>query len=244
MAESHGRSLRLRFRCVAWSADIEFADTQKSAEYADWLLLAKSGRSNPFRLWRSGRSGIRRALETGRQVLSTGTYPHTCIVPPEGGSPPHLLKPRSMPEFLTFMMGQYEARVPTDRLYAKNHLWLKPDGNRYQVGFTAYSVRLLQDVYFLDWTIDADTAVREKQEIGEIESSKALSSLYVPYEGRVIDFNELLLDDPSGINTDGYGQGWLFWYETDATPLTPEEYLKILEDGWEDTQRMIKGQIN
>ncbi len=149
-----------------------------------------------------------------------------------------------MAEFLTFMMGQYEARVPTDRLYAKNHLWLKPDGNRYQVGFTAYSVRLLQDVYFLDWSIDPDTDVREKQDIGEIESSKALSSLYSPFEGRVLNFNELLLDDPSGINTDGYGNGWLFHFETQAQPLTPDEYLKILEDGWENTQRMIKGQIN
>lgn len=149
-----------------------------------------------------------------------------------------------MAEFLTFMMGQYEARVPTDRLYAKNHLWLKPVENRYQVGFTAYSVRLLQDVYFLDWTIDANTAVREKQEIGEIESSKALSSLFAPVDGTVLDFNELLLDDPSGINTDGYGQGWLFHFETEADLLTPQDYLKILEDGWEETQRMIKGQIN
>ena len=86
--------------------------------------------------------------------------------------------------------------------------------------------------------------MRVKQDIGEIESSKALSSLYAPFDGRVIGFNELLLDDPSGINTDGYGNGWLFTFATDATPLTPEDYVKVLEDGWENTQRMLKGQVN
>lgn len=149
-----------------------------------------------------------------------------------------------MADDLVFMMGQFEARIPGDRLFSKNHLWLKPDGDSFQVGFTTYSVRLLQDVYFLDWSIDPNTSVREKQEIGEIESSKALSSLHAPFEGRVIDFNELLLDDPSGINTDGYGDGWLFTFETDASPLSPQEYVKLLEDGWEDTQRMLKGQVN
>jgi glycine cleavage system H protein len=150
----------------------------------------------------------------------------------------------SMPDELIFMMGKYEARIPADRLYTTNHLWLKPDGSRYQVGFTAYSVRLLQDVFFLDWGIDPNTVVREKQDIGEIESSKALSTLYAPCDGTVGEFNELLLDDPSGINTDGYGDGWLFTFETDATLLSPEDYRKLLEDSWEDTQRVIKGQIN
>jgi len=149
-----------------------------------------------------------------------------------------------MPDELIFMMGKYEARIPADRLYSRNHLWLKPDGLRYQVGFTAYSVRLLQDVYFLDWGIDSNTAVREKQDIGEIESSKALSTLYAPCDGTVGEFNDLLLDDPSGINTDGYGDGWLFTFETDAELMSPEDYRKLLEESWEDTQRVIKGQIN
>ena len=149
-----------------------------------------------------------------------------------------------MPDELIFMMGKYEARIPADRHYTTNHLWLKLDGSRYQVGFTAYSVRLLQDVFFLDWGIDPNTVVREKQDIGVIESSKALSTLYAPCDGTVGEFNELLLDDPSGINTDGYGDGWLFTFETDAELLSPEDYRKLLEDSWEDTQRVIKGQIN
>ena len=149
-----------------------------------------------------------------------------------------------MSENLVFMMGQYEVRIPTDRMYSENHLWLKPSGNSYQVGFTAYSVRLLQDVYFLDWSIDPDTDVPHRKEIGEIESSKALSSLYSPFSGRVLEFNEHLLEDPSTINTDNYGAGWLFQFQTEATLIAPEEYVKLLEGGWEETQRHLKGQIN
>ncbi len=145
---------------------------------------------------------------------------------------------------LVFAMGKYEARVPSDRLYSKNHLWLKPVGDLFHVGFTAYSVRLLKDVYFLDWSIDPGTHVRHKQEIGEIESSKAVSALFAPFEGRVIEFNPDLLSDPSAINTDGYGKGWLYSFETSETPLTPEEYVRHLESTWEQTQRVLKGQAN
>lgn len=145
---------------------------------------------------------------------------------------------------LVFMMGKFEARIPGDRLYAKNHLWLQPEGEVYRVGFTAYSVRLLQDVYFLDWEIDAGTAVRGKQDIGQIESSKALSSLHAPSDGVVLDFNETLLDDPSAINTDNYGGGWLFTFQAVADWLDPAQYVALLEDGWENTQRLLKGQLN
>ncbi len=149
-----------------------------------------------------------------------------------------------MSDELVFMMGQYEARIPGDRSYSDNHLWLQRHEDVFRVGFTAYSVRLLQDVYFLDWTVDANSPVRKKKEIGEIESSKALSTLYAPFEGTVLRFNESLLDDPSAINTDNYGNGWLYEFETDETPLTPAEYVQVLEGGWEETQRHLKGQIN
>lgn len=149
-----------------------------------------------------------------------------------------------MADDLLFMMGNYEARIPTDRFYAKNHLWLQDVGDGFRVGFTAYSVRLLQDVYFLDWTIDPQTEVRNKQEIGEVESSKALSSLYAPFAGRVLEFNEQLLDDPSTINTDNYGTGWLFDFKTTETLLNPEEYVQLLDAGWDETQRHLKGQMN
>lgn len=150
-----------------------------------------------------------------------------------------------MTEPLHFMMGRYKAVIPADRSYSPRHLWLQPAADRiYRVGLTAWSVRLLQDVYFLEWSVDEGAAVREKQEIGEIESSKALSSLYPPYAGRILKFNELILKDPSAINADGYGAGWLYEFETETVPLTATEYIEVLEAGWEKTQRTIKGQLN
>ena len=149
-----------------------------------------------------------------------------------------------MADDLEFMMGKYAARVPGDRHYAPNHVWLKSQGQSHRVGFTAYSVRLLQDVYFLNWSIDPDTPVRLKQEIGEIESSKAVSSLYAPCDGRVMAFNERLLNDPSVINTDNYEAGWLYEFQTEAELLSPSQYIELLAAGWEKTQQMIKGQMN
>lgn len=147
-------------------------------------------------------------------------------------------------DHLIFMMGNYEARIPTDRMYSRNHHWIQAAGDRQRIGFTQYSVRLLQDVYFLEWSIDEHTDVAEKQEIGEIESSKAVSSLHAPAAGTKIVFNAALLDDPSAINADNYGDGWLYEMSTTATFLSPQEYVELLKDGWEDTQRLLKGQIN
>jgi glycine cleavage system H protein len=169
---------------------------------------------------------------------------------------------------LTFMMGQFAATFPTDRLYAKNHMWgqwragevtppaLPPESTHHRgtdvprspsirFGFTAYAVRLLQDVYFLDWSIDAGTSVREKQQIGTIESKKAESDLYSPLAGTITEFNRELLSDPSAINVDKYGEGWLFEMQADGTGLMPpEQYIEHLSAVWEVTQRTIKGQMN
>jgi len=146
---------------------------------------------------------------------------------------------------LTFMMGNFAAEFPTDRRYAKNHMWAQQRGEVLRFGFTAYAVRLLQDVYFLDWTVDAGTSLALKQEIGQIESKKAESSLYSPATGTLVCFNEELLSDPSAINVDKYGGGWLFEMQTAGEELiTAEHYLEHLAAVWEVTQRTIKGQMN
>lgn len=149
-----------------------------------------------------------------------------------------------MSEPLVFLMGKFEARIPVDREYFDSHVWIQTSEAQSRVGFTAYAVRLLQDVYFLDWHIDPETTVRKKQQIGEIESSKAVSALYAPADGRIVRFNESLMHDPSLINADPYGQGWLYEIETAQPPLSPTDYVKCLENGWEQTQRVLKNQFN
>jgi glycine cleavage system H protein len=146
---------------------------------------------------------------------------------------------------LVFMMGQFEARFPTDRLYARNHMWAMPIDERIRFGFSAYAVRLLQDVYFLDLTITPGMVLTDRQEIGSIESKKAESSLYCPLAGKVVAINEQLLDDPSGINLDKYGDGWLFELQVEShSLLAPDAYLEHLTSAWEVAQRTIKGQVN
>lgn len=159
-----------------------------------------------------------------------------------------------MAESLAFMMGQFRAEIPADRWYSRRHLWLqKTDADIsgvtgvsgvYRVGFTAYSVRLLQDVYFLEWSIDPGTEVRDRQEIGEVESAKAISSMFPPCHGIVLQFNPALLNDPSGINADNYGSGWLYEFQTSADLLSAKEYVEYLKSAWEDAQKAIKGQVN
>jgi glycine cleavage system H protein len=93
--------------------------------------------------------------------------------------------------------------------------------------------------------VETGSQIREGQEIGFIESKKAESDLFAPMTGRLSQFNQALLGDPSTINVDNYGAGWLFEIEGPGEGLmTPEEYMKHLEGVWEVTQRTIKGQMN
>lgn len=147
---------------------------------------------------------------------------------------------------LVFMMGEFSASIPRDRLYAKNHMWLSRIGttNTFRCGLTAYAVRLLQDVYFLDWEVDPPTPLAHRQAIGSIESKKAESELYSPIAGILVGINQMALDDPSVINVDSYDDGWLLEIESDTPALlSPEEYIDHLHNAWPLAQRTIKGQI-
>lgn len=153
-----------------------------------------------------------------------------------------------MPEPLVFMMGKHPAPVPGDLRYCKNHMWCRTGTDApgtLVFGFTAYAVRLMQDVYFLEWRVDAGNTVTLRQEIGFIETQKATSGLYAPVAGRITGFNAALLNDPGTINLDCYGAGWLFELVGDTSQtLDAAAYFAHLEAGWDATQRMIKGQIN
>jgi glycine cleavage system H protein len=154
-----------------------------------------------------------------------------------------------MSEPLIFMMGNFTAEFPQSLLYAKNHMWgVLTTENTYRFGLSAYAVRLLQDVYFFDLMIEPGMNVKARQEIGSIESKKAESSLYSPVAGAVKQINSTLLDDPTVINIDKYGSGWLFDLQLDeeavAQLLTPTQYIEHLNQAWEVAQRTIKGQVN
>lgn len=149
-------------------------------------------------------------------------------------------------EHKSFWMGQFEATFPSDRFYTTNHMWATSSRDGvYRFGLTAYAVRLLQDVYFLDFIVEPNMSLTRRQQLGSIESKKAESDLFSPTAGTLVGLNHGALDDPSVINAEVYGGGWLIEIEPadQSDLLTLDAYLLHLTDAWEVAQRTIKGQI-
>lgn len=149
--------------------------------------------------------------------------------------------------WFSFAMGDFEARFPRDRSYASNHMWaIEIEPGRWRFGLTAYAVRLLQDVYFLDWLLQPPAPIEARAQIGSIESKKAESDLFAPLGGRLAAINDATLDDPSLINADTYQDGWMIEIESSDVDrlLSADEYAKHLEEAWKVAQRTIKGQAN
>ncbi len=98
---------------------------------------------------------------------------------------------------------------PRDRKYTKDHEWvlLGKDG-RALVGITSYAQEQLGDVVFLDLP-KKGTRLEQSQKLGEIESVKAVSDIYSPVTGEVVEINEELVEHPELVNQDPYGKGWM-----------------------------------
>ena len=150
-----------------------------------------------------------------------------------------------MAEPLTFLMGKFPALLPADLHYCRNHMWCRPgDDGVHRFGFTAYAIRLMQDVYFLDWCVNVGDALALKQQVGNIETSKAVSDLFAPIAGTMTAINQEVLKDPSQINVDGYGRGWLFEMAGDLSgTMDVQGYHDFLAANWDQTQRILKGQM-
>lgn len=149
-----------------------------------------------------------------------------------------------MTEPLTFLMGKYAAVLPAELRYARNHMWCRAVDGVLRFGFSSYAVRLMQDVYFLDWHVAPGAVLAPKQLIGHIETSKAVADLFAPLAGAIRCFNDELLKDPSAINVEPYGAGWLFeMIGPDDDTMTAAEYHAFLDANWEKTQNMLKGHM-
>ncbi|PKB65570.1 MAG: glycine cleavage system protein H [SAR202 cluster bacterium Io17-Chloro-G3] len=98
---------------------------------------------------------------------------------------------------------------PTDRQYSKEHEWvlLETDG-RAMVGVTQYAQEQLGDVVFVDLP-EIGSIVSQFDKLGEVESVKAVSDVYSPIGGEVLEVNEAVIDHPELINVDPYDKGWL-----------------------------------
>ncbi len=102
--------------------------------------------------------------------------------------------------------------VPAELKYTKDHEWLKVEGNIGTIGVTDYAQGELGDVVFVDINPDI-TEIKMSEAFGTIEAVKTVSDLYAPVDGKVIELNKRLNDEPQLVNTDPYGEGWLIKIE-------------------------------
>ena len=98
---------------------------------------------------------------------------------------------------------------PDDIKYHREHTWVKVSGKKGTIGITDYAQDALGDIVYIDLP-ETDAAVEANNEISEIESTKATSSVIAPVSGKILKVNEDLAESPEVINEDPYGKGWMF----------------------------------
>jgi len=92
--------------------------------------------------------------------------------------------------------------------YTKDHEWIRVEGEQAYIGITDFAQHELGDIVFVDVTSEGSTLDREEV-FGSIEAVKAVSDMYMPISGEILEFNEMLETEPVLINTDPYGEGWI-----------------------------------
>jgi len=97
---------------------------------------------------------------------------------------------------------------PNEIRYTDTHEWVRTEGDIVTLGITQHAVDELTDITYVEMHM-AGESVSAGEPLGEIESVKATSDVYSPIAGEIIEVNEKLTDDPSLVNTDPYGEGWL-----------------------------------
>ena len=120
--------------------------------------------------------------------------------------------------------------IPSDRQYTAEHEWVVLAAGTATVGVTAYATDALGDVVYLDLPAVGSEVVAG-QACGEIESTKSVSDLYSPVTGTVSGINEAAVETPEVVNTDPYGEGWLFavTVEAEGPLLDAEAYTAITQ---------------
>ena len=124
---------------------------------------------------------------------------------------------------------------PQDLRYSTEHEWAKLEGGRVRVGITRFAADKLTDVVFLELpTVGAK--IEFMQPFGVIESVKAVSDLYAPLSGTVVEVNTRLADAPEVVNTDPHGQGWMVLVQPDdpkelSNLMTADQYTRMIGEG-------------
>ncbi len=116
------------------------------------------------------------------------------------------------------------SKIPDELRYTKDHEWAKVEGNRARVGITDHAQNELTDVVYVEFPAIGKT-VAQGEVLGTVESVKAVSEIFSPLSGRVVEVNKVLDDSPEQVNKDPYGGGWMVLLELSD----PSEAAKLLD---------------
>jgi len=124
---------------------------------------------------------------------------------------------------------------PSEYLYSREHEWVKVEGDVCTVGITHFAQEELGEVVFVELP-DVGQTFDTMEEIGTIESVKAVAELYTPVAGEIVEVNKAAADDPAIVNDDPHGEGWLvkLRFSTDSDlkgMMNAEEYEKYVQSG-------------
>ena len=100
------------------------------------------------------------------------------------------------------------AAYPDDLSYSKEHEWVRQDGSRATIGITSFAADELGDIVFVELP-EVGATLSQFATFGVVESVKAVSDLYAPVSGEVVEVNEALRDAPELLNADPFGEGWI-----------------------------------
>ncbi|WP_227763884.1 glycine cleavage system protein GcvH [Zhaonella formicivorans] len=124
--------------------------------------------------------------------------------------------------------------IKSDLKYTKDHEWVKVEGNKARIGISHHAQEAMGDVVFVELPEVGDE-ISQHDSFGTVESVKAVSDVYAPVSGKVVEINEALLDSPELINSDPYGEGWMIVIEVEdegqlESLLSAEEYEAFLKE--------------
>lgn len=123
---------------------------------------------------------------------------------------------------------------PADLLYSKEHEWVKVDGDIATIGITDYAQNSLGDIVYVELP-KVGANVAQMGSVGVVESVKAVSDLFTPVGGEVVDVNNDLENDPALVNREPFAGGWMFKIKlTDGNQtsglLSPDDYEKLTQE--------------
>ena len=124
--------------------------------------------------------------------------------------------------------------TPENVKYLKSHEWVREDGDTYVLGISDFAQDQLGDVVYIELP-SAGQTVTEGEGIAVIESVKTASDIYAPFDGEIVEVNDELEAAPDLLNTDPFGEGWLFRIRPSGPVsghnlLNAEEYKQAIED--------------